>query len=269
MEWCGRSLRQTRLGNSLGVLPVQMPGELALGLLARARVRSAERGLDAVVALGRPLGIEARQSAAHAGTLLMVSGFGGSTRGLGPMLRSAERDGINAVGVAIPGGGLDSVHAGVRALDDAIAQVPTGPLHLAGHSKGGIVIQEWWRTAAPQQRARVESMTLISSSSTGQKLGRMQRLQMAALWPVTGPLTSSIMEASARNPVMQRIGKLNIPRSVRSMSIISTGDKLMSVDEATWKGARMMVLDGPQSHMETLIAADAYAALRDNVLGRT
>lgn len=257
----------------MGILPMNTPMEFATGWLTRGAVRASEAKLDKVAEVGEPLSTAARASAAATGTTFLVSGFGGSTKGLGPIARSLTRDGINNVRVQIPGGGLDGVRDGVAALDTAIAEnARTGDIHLAGHSKGGIIIQEWYRTATEAQRSRVASMTLLASTHVGQGVPAVMDLPGVEAWTSlwTGPLSSSIAEAQARNPVMRRLAELDdLPSRLRVTSVISKQDGLIKRPEAYWSGANNVVITGADApdHMHTLVDARAYGVLRDNIMG--
>lgn len=245
-----------------------MPGEVMLGALSRRMVRAAEIRLDRTPEIGTALSADARAQAAHVGTTFIVSGFGGSVRGLGPIMRSLERDGLSARAVQIPDGGVASIYAGVAELDRAIAAVPTGPIHLAGHSKGGMVVQLWLANATPAQRARVESLTLLASSPTGQRLPAIVKLQSQLLAPFTGPFSRSVAEARHDNPVMARIRGAQLAEQVRGLSIVSEKDELIKLDEARWGGARNLVLRGNDApnHLGTLVSDDAYDALVANIM---
>lgn len=255
------------------MLPINTPGEYVGGVLARRLVRTAERALDARIdTLGVPLDAAARDAARDAGTLLLVSGYAGSVTGLGPFARSTARDALHAVRFEIPGGGLASVEDAARGLDELVrAQPPTATLHMAGHSKGGAVVQEWWRTASPAQRARVASMTLISSPPYGQHTPAALRPAQIAARTFGGPASTILHEVSSNSPVMRRIAAADVARHTRAMSIISEGDELVSVREARWRDATNVVIDGSDApgHIGTLGSARAYEAMRANVLART
>lgn len=245
-----------------------MPGEVLLAATSRLLVRSVERRLDRVAELGQELSPSAREGAASAGTAVLVSGFGGSTRGLGPIMRSLSRDGVAARAVQIPDGGVASARAAVTELDRAIAAIPDGPIHLAGHSKGAIVAQLWFAEAAPELQRRVQSMTLMASTPTGQRLSPWQQMQSALLEPVTGPFSRSVAEAQATHRVMRRIREADIASRMRGLSIVSERDGLIKVPEATWDGARTLVLRGDDApdHMHMLVSDAVYDALRGNIL---
>ncbi|MCW2923178.1 MAG: hypothetical protein JWM98_582 [Thermoleophilia bacterium] len=248
-----------------------MPGELLMGAMARGMVRATETKLDRVPEIGTALSDAARASAAHAGTTLLVSGYAGSARGLGPMLRSLARDGIAARAVEIPGGGLASVREGVAELDRAIAAAPEGPIHLAGHSKGATVIQSWYANATAAQRARVESMTLLSSTPTGQRLSPLMQLQANVMAPITGPFSRIVAETQYTNPVMAEIRDADIASHVRGLSVVSEKDGLIKLPEAQWEGAATHVIRGDDApdHMHTLVSGEAYDAMVGNILRRS
>lgn len=255
------------------MLPINTPVEVLGGLLSRGIVRAAERALDArVETLGTPLAAAAREAARDAGTLVLVSGYAGSVAGLGPFARSAARDGLQAVRYGIPDGGLASLSDAARGLDELIRAQPADvPLHLAGHSKGGTVVQEWWRTATPAQRARVRSMTLVSSPPYGQHTSAAMRPAQIAARTFGGPASTILHEVSSNSPAMRRIAASDVARHTRAMSIISERDGLISLAEAEWRGAANVVIEGSDAprHIGTLGDARAYEALRSNVLAAT
>jgi predicted alpha/beta hydrolase family esterase len=254
----------------MGWLPFNTVGEIATGFASRAAVRAVEARQARVDVVGAPLAAAARSRAESAGHVLLVAGYAGSELGMQPWLRSLARDGFSASAVAIPGGGLAGVREGVAELERAVAALPAGKrLHLVGHSKGGVVIQDWWRTASAEQRARVETMTLVASTHTGQVLSPFLRAQQAALAPLTGPFSSIIAETQAHDPVMQRIAQLPIADAVRAASVVSERDAMVKVQEAAWRGAHNVVLKGADApdHMGMLVDPRAYEAVRANVLG--
>lgn len=255
------------------MLPINTPVEVLSGLLSRGVVRAAERALDASVeTLGTPLTAAAREAAGDAGMLLLVSGYAGSVTGLGPFARSAARDGLHAIRYGIPRGGLASLADAARGLDELIRAQPADvPLHLAGHSKGGTVVQEWWRTASPAQRARVTSMTLVSSPPYGQHTPLALLPAQTAARMFGGPASTILHEVSSNSPAMRRIAASDVARHTRAMSIISEGDELLSLREAEWRGAANVVISGSDApgHMGTLSDPRAYEALRSNVLAAT
>ena len=256
----------------MGILPVDTAIDITQRALTRATVARAERALDARVdVIDAPaLSEAAARSAANAGHVLLVSGFAGTTTGLGPIARTLVRDGFAPPTlVGIPDGGLAPAAEGVRALDAAIRALPTGePIHLAGHSKGGVVAQSWYDQAPAELRERVQSITLIESSNTGQTLSLAETIAQRAADLVTGPFGSVVAETQATSPTMARIANMSLEPGTRPMSIISTNDGLLDTAEAHWAGAKNVVIDGDDapSHIEALVHPRVYQEFRDHLL---
>ena len=92
------------------------------------------------------------------GPVVLVSGYGGSTRSLEPLRAALERDGRDVVVAPAVGGGTGDIAAQAEALDgvvdDAIEQAGAGSVDVVGYSAGGVVAREWVRHHGGDGKAR-------------------------------------------------------------------------------------------------------------------
>lgn len=56
--------------------------------------------------------------------------------------------------------------AGLRAIEAAVRRAP-GPVVLVGHSRGGVLVHDWYRRASAELKAKVERIVLIQAPLTG------------------------------------------------------------------------------------------------------
>jgi pimeloyl-ACP methyl ester carboxylesterase len=113
--------------------------------------------------------LEAAPPGAPIGTVLLLPGFTGSKEDFGPILPAVAGAGFHAISVDLPGQyespgpedpaaySVDALAAEILALANDIGA--RGPLHLLGHSFGGLVA----RAAVIAAPERFNSLTLMSS----------------------------------------------------------------------------------------------------------
>ncbi|WP_432137319.1 MULTISPECIES: alpha/beta fold hydrolase [unclassified Streptomyces] len=184
----------------------------SLALPPRTRVRRLEtgRGPFAVLDSVPPDGVE------RAGTVLMVPGFIGSKEDFLPLLRPLGEAGFRVVAVdgrgqhESPGPADPSAYAqselalDVLAQSAAIAVESPGPLHLLGHSMGGLITRAAVLAApAPPPWA---SLTVMSSGPAALQPAQQQRVRQLVEWlPVLGKeaLWEQMQEAEGEAEVIE------------------------------------------------------------------
>jgi triacylglycerol lipase len=92
------------------------------------------------------------------GPVLLVSGYGGSTRSLGPLRQALEDEGRDVVVVPAVGGGTGDIAEQADALDgvadEAMKRFDAASVDVVGYSAGGVVAREWVRHADGAGKAR-------------------------------------------------------------------------------------------------------------------
>jgi triacylglycerol esterase/lipase EstA (alpha/beta hydrolase family) len=92
------------------------------------------------------------------GPVLLVSGYGGSTRALDPVREALTRGGRDVVVVPPVNGGTGDIAEQARALDgvadDAMHRFDAGSVDVVGYSAGGVVARKWVRDDGGAGKAR-------------------------------------------------------------------------------------------------------------------
>jgi triacylglycerol lipase len=103
----------------------------------------------ATLLLGRLSGAAGGEpvSQSEPGPVLLVPGYGGSTRSLQPLADRLAAEGRDATVVAVPGGGTGDLGGSAEVLDEAVdaALERTGAnsVDVVGYSAGGVVARLW------------------------------------------------------------------------------------------------------------------------------
>ncbi|MDK1476279.1 alpha/beta fold hydrolase [Streptomyces sp. 549] len=158
------------------------PPTLSLPPGARSHLLDTARGPFAVLDAGRP----------ERGTALLVPGFTGSKEDFIAVLEPLAEAGFRVVAVdgrgqyETPGPDRESAYTRAELAADVHAQVAAlsgGPVHLLGHSLGGLLCRE----AVLRDTSPFRSLTLMSSGPGAIAAGQQERLKllMGAL-PVLG-----------------------------------------------------------------------------------
>lgn len=98
-----------------------------------------------------------RVDQAHAGPVLLVPGYGGSTSALEELSAALERSGRRTVIVRSPGEGTGDLREHARALAEAAtAEIDGGApsVDVVGYSAGGVVVRLWVRELGGAGQAR-------------------------------------------------------------------------------------------------------------------
>jgi len=157
---------------------------LLFGCLALAAVV-----LVAGVALARVLGGTGAPAVAvpqdRPGTVVLVPGYGGSTRALQALARQLQADGREAVVVALPDDGTGDLRETASVLDSVVAAALANgapSVDVVGYSAGGVTARYWLRELGGAARTR--RLVTLGSPSHGTRLAE----QGAALGLAVCPL---------------------------------------------------------------------------------
>ena len=183
----------------------------------------------------RGLGREGGVPQDEPGPVLLVPGYGGSTRSLQPLaarIRSAGRD---ATVVTLPGDGRGDLREAAASLDAAVTSALSGgarSVDLVGYSAGGVTIRLWVRGHAGTTKAR--RIVTLGSPHHG--------AQVAALGVLLGDAEVCPLGCQQLAPTSQVLRELNTgdetPDGPRWTSVWSRRDDVVTpVDSARLAGA--------------------------------
>ncbi len=165
---------------------------------------------------GRVAALDAVPAGAPVATVLMLPGFTGSKEDFAPLLDPLAADGYRVVAVDLPGQyqspGPDDRDAyavdRLAAVVNEVAGTLPGPVHLLGHSFGGLVA----RAAVLAEPARYRSLVLLCSGPAGIDGGRRER--MARLEPYAAQGMAALQAAMEREAAADP-GYAAVPRQLR------------------------------------------------------
>jgi triacylglycerol lipase len=131
---------------------------LVLAVLALVAVAAVAVGVAVVVP--RLSGDDAAPAAQDTpGPVLLVPGYGGSTRSLQTLADRLTTAGRDATVVAVPGDGTGDLAASAdvlaAAVDDALARTGATSVDVVGYSAGGVIARIWAADGGAEQARRV------------------------------------------------------------------------------------------------------------------
>lgn len=134
---------------------------LVLGLLAVVVV--AVLAVAGAVLVPRLTADPARAvSQADPGPVLLVPGYGGSTRSLQTLADALTAAGRDATVVAVPGDGTGDMQASAdvlgTAVDDALARTGAASVDVVGYSAGGVIARIWATDGGADQARRIVTL---------------------------------------------------------------------------------------------------------------
>lgn len=147
------------------IAPNPHPPRIAASPAARAEARRRGVSLSGVIGTGRRGRVTAADVAGNDATVVLLHGlFDDSTAWRGLPQRLARR-GLTCVALDLPGHGADTMPADSfdHAADLLAARLPTGPLHLVGHSLGAALAAR----LAVRIGTRAHSLTLFAPAGLG------------------------------------------------------------------------------------------------------
>ena len=125
------------------------PARRRLVLVAGAGALAAVVALTAVLVVRTTTGGVTPVAQDQPGPVLLVSGYGGSTRALAPLRDVLVAAGRDVVVVPAVGGGTGDIDAQAAALDDqaasAMRRFGATSVDVVGYSAGGVVARDWVR----------------------------------------------------------------------------------------------------------------------------
>lgn len=124
--------------------------------------------LAGVGLLARLLGGSAGPTVAQnvPGPVLLVPGYGGSTRSLEVLAASLRAAGRTATVVGLPGDGTGDLQESVTALDAAVRATGASSVDLIGYSAGGVSVRLW----VADNPGRVRRVVTLGSPHHGTKV---------------------------------------------------------------------------------------------------
>lgn len=112
--------------------------------------------------------------AAKKARVLLVGGIfsNHTTDSLGAPLRRLQKLGLDASKVRIDTEG--NSRAGLKAIEEAVRRSP-GPVVLIGHSRGGVLVHDWFRLAEPALKAKVVRLVPVDAPLGGTEYADFMR----------------------------------------------------------------------------------------------
>ena len=207
---------------------------LVLGLLA-AVVVAVLGGLAAVVVPRLTGDGTAPVSQSELGPVLLVPGYGGSTRSLQPLADRLRATGRDVEVVAVPGDGTGDLRASADALADAadaaVRRSSAGSVDVVGYSAGGVIARIWAAEDGGATRAR--RIVTLGSPQHGTTLADLA----GSLAPGECPV--GCQQLATDSPVLRQLNAGDeTPAGPTWVSIWSTADETVTPpDSARLAGA--------------------------------
>jgi triacylglycerol esterase/lipase EstA (alpha/beta hydrolase family) len=202
------------------------------------------------------------------GPVLLVTGYGGSTRSVDPLRQALEHEGRDVVVVPAVSGGTGDIAEQADALDgaadDAMKRFDAASVDVVGYSAGGVVAREWVRHGDGAGKAR--RVLSVGSPQHGTTVAELA-VGIAGTCPTAcrqlGPDSDLLRALNARDET---------PDGPRFISVWSDADEVVvPPDSALLAGALNVtvqsVCSGAQTSHEDLPSDPVVLALLDTALG--
>ena len=202
------------------------------------------------------------------GPVLLVSGYGGSTRSLDPLRQVLEREGRDVVAVPAVSDGTGDIAEQAGALDaaadDAMKRFDAASVDVVGYSAGGVVAREWVRHADGAGKAR--RVLSVGSPQHGTTVA-----ELAA--GVTGTCPTACRQLGPESDLLRALNAHDeTPDGPRFISVWSDADEVVvPPDSALLDGALNLtvqsVCSGAETSHEDLPSDPVVLALLATALG--
>ena len=249
----------------LGALP---PARRRLVLLVVLAVLLGVLVAAAVVVVRLTSGGVTRVAQDDPGPVLLVSGYGGSTRSLDPLRQVLEDEGRDVVVVPAVGGGTGDIAEQADALDgvagDAMERFDAGSVDVVGYSAGGVVAREWVRHADGAGKAR--RVLSVGSPQHGTTVAELAV-------GITGQCPTACRQLEPDSDLLRSLNARDeTPDGPRFISVWSDADEVVvPPDSALLDGALNLtvqsVCSGAQTSHEDLPSDPVVLALLGTALG--
>jgi triacylglycerol lipase len=183
------------------------------------------------------------------GPVLLVPGYGGSTRSLQPLADRLTAAGRDAGVVAVPGDGTGDLQASAdvlaTAVDDALVRTGADSVDVVGYSAGGVIARLW---AADGGAAQARRVLTLGSPHHGTTLADL------ALGVAPGQCPVGCAQLSTDSELLTRLNAGDeTPAGPTWVSLWSTADQTVTPPES----AR---LDGAVEFSVQSVCADSRVA---------
>ena len=202
------------------------------------------------------------------GPVLLVSGYGGSTRSLDPLRQALEHEGRDVVAVPAVSGGTGDIAEQADALDEAadeaMKRFDAASVDVVGYSAGGVVAREWVRHADGAGKAR--RVLSVGSPQHGTTVA-----ELAA--GITGTCPAACRQLGPASDLLRALNSHDeTPEGPRFISVWSDADEVVvPPDSALLDGALNLtvqsVCSGAETSHEDLPSDPVVLALLGTALG--
>ena len=157
-----------------------------------------------------------------AGPVLLVPGYGGSTRSLDALARSLRQQGRDVTVVALPDraqGDLDDQATALGvAVDAALARTGTSSVDVVGYSAGGVVARLWATEGGGSDHLR--RLVTLGSPHHGTDLASLGSL-------VAGSCPAACRQLAPDSPLLARLDAEPVPAGLVFVSLWTTLDEVV------------------------------------------
>lgn len=257
-------------------MPFETPFDHSLRIGARTAVAIAERGIEAGEPAGTPSSAADRAAAASADPVVLVPGYGATAASWSAIERGLTRDGFRVHVMEPSDYSFGDVRTLARQLDGVVRGIVDAgdgarSVQVVGHSKGGIVAQEWLRQRIQEDgTAPASRLVTLGVPSHGLRPTSASNPLLGATLRMGGPTSAAILQVE-RGPYISGLRQAEVEYAVPTTTIYAAeSDGLVTAQSAALQGATNVAVGTPTdkpTHMGLLKDDRAYHALRDALQG--
>ena len=162
------------------------------------------------------------------GPVLLVPGYGGSERSLGPLAVALRTGGRDVTVVSLPGSAQGDLGEQAQALgsavDAALTRTGADSVDLVGYSAGGVVARLW--VVEDGGAARTRRLVTLGSPHQGTQLAQLGTL-------LAGTCPTACQQLAPGSPVLARLAGEAVPAGVVAVSLWSSSDDVVIPPESS------------------------------------